>query len=104
MGGAAAGIAGLRAAVRERAERGADLVKIMANGGVMTTTSDALKPQFTVDEIRAVVDEAHRLGLAVAAHAHAVAAVENCVAAGVDGIEHCTCLTATGPAYAAGAG
>ena len=97
MGGAAAGIAELRAAVRERAERGADLVKIMASGGVMTTTTDVLTPQFTVDEIRAVVDEAHRVGLTVAAHAHAVAAVENCVAAGVDGIEHCTCLTATGP-------
>jgi imidazolonepropionase-like amidohydrolase len=97
MGGAAVGIDELVAAVRERAERGADLVKIMASGGVMTAGTDVLAPQFTVDEIRAVVDEAHRLGLAVAAHAHALTAVEICVAAGVDGIEHCSCLTATGP-------
>jgi imidazolonepropionase-like amidohydrolase len=102
MGGAAAGIGDLVAAVRERAERGADLVKVMASGGVMTVGTDVLAPQFTVDEIRAVVDEAHRLGLAVAAHAHAVAAVESCVIAGVDSIEHCTCLTATGPRMRAG--
>jgi imidazolonepropionase-like amidohydrolase len=92
MGGAATGVDGLLRAVRERAERGADLVKIMTSGGVLTPNTDIRACQFTLDELRAVVDEAHRLGLPVTAHAHALAAVEQCVAAGVDGIEHCSCL------------
>jgi imidazolonepropionase-like amidohydrolase len=92
MGGAASGADELRRAVRERADRGADLVKIMASGGVMTPATDIRACQFTLEEVRAVVDEAHLLGLAVTAHAHALTAVEQCVAAGVDGIEHCSCL------------
>jgi len=92
LGGAVSGVAALRAAVRERAERGADLVKLMTSGGVMTPATDVRACQFTLDEVRAVVDEAHRHGLPVTAHAHALAAVEQCVAAGVDGIEHCTCV------------
>jgi imidazolonepropionase-like amidohydrolase len=96
MGGEAAGIEGLRAAVRERAERGADLVKIMTSGGVMTRGTDIRACQFSLEELRAVVDEAHRLGLPVTAHAHALTAVEQCVAAEVDGIEHCSFLTEQG--------
>src|SRR4051812_7342423 len=97
MGGEAVGEAALRRAVRERAEKhGADVVKIMASGGLMTTSTDFLADQFTVDELRAVVDEAHRHGLRVAAHAHGVSAVQNCVAAAVDGIEHATCVTVDG--------
>lgn len=92
MGGQANGVDELRRAVRERAERGADLVKIMASGGVMTRHTDVAACQFTLAELRAVVDEAHRLGLAVTAHAHAVTAVRQCVEAGVDGIEHCSCI------------
>ncbi len=91
MGGEAAGVEGLRRAVRERAERGADLVKIMTSGGALTPGTDINACQFTLDELRAVVDEAHRLGLPVTAHAHATTAVRQCVAAGVDGIEHCSC-------------
>jgi imidazolonepropionase-like amidohydrolase len=96
MGGEAAGEQGLRRAVRERAEHGADVVKIMTSGGLMTTSTDFLVDQFTLDELRAVVDEAHRLGLPVTAHAHGVPAVQKCLAAGVDGIEHCTCVTVDG--------
>ncbi|SNY28146.1 amidohydrolase family protein [Paractinoplanes atraurantiacus] len=96
MGGEASGIDALRRAVRERAERGADLVKVMTSGGVMTPGTDIRACQFSLGELRAVVDEAHRLGLPVTAHAHALAAVEQCVAAEVDGIEHCSCLTAGG--------
>ena len=96
MGGEAASEDELRRAVRERAERGAAVVKIMASGGVMTPGTDMLTPQFTVPQLRVVVAEAHRLGLPVTAHAHALPAVEAAVAAGVDGIEHCSCLTATG--------
>ena len=71
MGGQASGAGELRRAVRERAGRGADLVKIMTSGGVMTPATDVRACQFTTEEVRAVVDEAHRLGLAVTAHAHA---------------------------------
>lgn len=92
MGGEVQGERALRRAVRERAEHGADLVKIMTSGGFMTRNTDVSACQFTLAELRAVVDEAHRLGLPVTAHAHAVTAVRQCVDAGVDGIEHCTCI------------
>jgi imidazolonepropionase-like amidohydrolase len=96
MGGEASGKEELRRAVLERAERGAAVVKIMASGGVMTPGTDMLGCQFTLAELRAVVDEAHRQGLPVVAHAHALAAVERSAEAGVDGIEHCSCVTADG--------
>jgi imidazolonepropionase-like amidohydrolase len=96
MGGEASDIDGLRRAVRERAERRADLIKVMASGGVLTPNTDIAACQFTLDQLRAVVDEAHRLGLPVTAHAHALTAVEQCVAAGVDSIEHCSCIGESG--------
>jgi imidazolonepropionase-like amidohydrolase len=97
MGGEVTGVEALRRAVRERADRGADVVKIMASGGVLTPGTDLQASQFTLEEMRAVADEAHRHGLPVTAHAHGLPAVERSVAAGVDGIEHCSCLTAGGP-------
>ncbi|MGY1822891.1 amidohydrolase family protein [Geodermatophilus sp. SYSU D00079] len=106
MGGEASGVDQLRRAVRERAERGAGVVKVMASGGLMTPGTDLTAAQFSPAELRAVVDEAHRHGLPVTAHAHALTAVEHALAAGVDGIEHCSCLTADGvrtpPGLAAG--
>lgn len=71
-------------------------MKIMISGGVMTPQTDTRACQFSMDELRTVVDEAHRLGLPVTAHAHALTAVQQCVAAGVDGIEHCSCLNEHG--------
>ncbi|WP_196444207.1 amidohydrolase family protein [Planomonospora sp. ID67723] len=96
MGGEARGASGLRDAVRQRADRGADIVKIMASGGVLTPGTDTMSPQFTDDELKAAVAEAHALGLPITAHAHALTAVRQALDAGVDGIEHCTCLTPTG--------
>ena len=96
MGGEAAGRDALRAAVQERAERGVDAVKVMASGGVNTPGSDAVLPQFGVDDLRVVVDEAHRLGLPVTAHAHSVASVRDAIDAGVDAIEHASFVTERG--------
>ncbi|HEY9379079.1 MAG TPA: amidohydrolase family protein [Jiangellaceae bacterium] len=96
MGGEASGRDGLIRAVQQRAERGVDIVKIMASGGLMTVGTDVMASQFTLEELRLVVDQAHRQGLPITAHAHPVPAVRQAVEAGVDGIEHCTCFTAAG--------
>ncbi len=81
------GLGDLREAVREQAALGAGVIKVMASGGI-STPGDPSLAQFTLEEMRAAVDEAHRLGLQVAAHAHAAAAIELAVEAGVDTIEH----------------
>ncbi|MEU7654114.1 amidohydrolase family protein [Micromonospora taraxaci] len=96
LGGEASGVDGVREAVRLRAAAGADLVKIMASGGVFTPGTDTTRPQFTDQELAAAVNQAHDVGLPVTAHAHALSAVEQALRVGVDGIEHCTCVTTTG--------
>lgn len=90
------GEAAVRVAVRERAERGCDVVKIMASGGSLTPGSEQHIPQFGVAELRAAVDEAHRHGLPVTAHAHATEGIAAAVAAGVDGLEHVSFWSADG--------
>ncbi|MEU0880228.1 amidohydrolase family protein [Lentzea sp. NPDC005914] len=96
MGGESSGDDALRQAVRERAERKVDIVKIMASGGFATPGTAVGDCQFTEHELRVVVEEAHAHGLPVTAHAHSLAAAQRAVAAGVDGVEHLSCLTDRG--------
>ena len=77
-----------RKLVRTLRKYGAEVIKICATGGVLSKTDAAGAQQMTLDEIKAVVEEAHMLGLRVAAHAHGTAGINDCLRAGVDTIEH----------------
>ena len=96
LGGEADDEAALRRGVRARAKQGVDVVKVMATGGNLTAGIGPLTPQYTVAELAAVVDEAHRFGRAVTAHVHGLAGIERAVEAGVDGLEHCGFWVADG--------
>lgn len=96
MGGEADGIEGVKVAVRERKKAGADWIKVMASGGNMTPGTNIFAAQFSVEELRAIVAEAHRLEMKVAAHAHGVEGIKVAVEAPVDMIEHCSFQTPEG--------
>ena len=81
------GVNGVRAAVRELVKDGADHIKIMASGGA-TTITDNRKPSYSVDELRAIVDEAHNFGKLTTAHCLATQSLTNALDAGLDMIEH----------------
>ncbi|MBX9881700.1 MAG: amidohydrolase family protein [Sphingomonas sp.] len=82
-----------RKLVRTLRKYGAEVIKICATGGVLSKTDAAGAQQMTFDEIKAVVDEAHMLGLRVAAHAHGTEGINDCLRAGVDTIEHASLAT-----------
>lgn len=88
--------ASLDRAVAERVERGADLVKVMASGGFLTPGSDQLGAQFEVPALRRLVDATHAAGLRIVAHTHSITGAEVALDAGVDGLEHFTCLAEGG--------
>jgi len=81
-----------RRAVREQVWLGADIIKITATGGVLSNTSAGLAQQFSDDELKAIVDAAHRMGRKVTAHAHGVDGINSFLRAGGDSIEHGTYL------------
>jgi imidazolonepropionase-like amidohydrolase len=86
--GVADGIAGVQHKVRENIKYGADLIKICATGGVLSKGDDPQASQFTLEEMQAIVADAHRLGRKVAAHAHGAQGILWATEAGVDSIEH----------------
>ena len=98
MGGAADSPDALRAIVRGHHEQGADLIKVMATGGVMTAGTSPGQPQFTSAQMSLIVEEAACAGKPVAAHAHSVEGISLAVEAGVASVEHCSFITGSGEA------
>ncbi len=82
-----------RKAVRQRYKEGADVIKITATGGVMSVAKDGFRPQFTPEEIEAIVQTATDLGMLTAAHAHGSEGMKRAVLAGITSIEHGTMMT-----------
>lgn len=82
------GVDGVRRAAREVLRRGADQIKVMASGGCTSPTDDVDHPQFTAEELAAVVYEATVRDTYVMAHAYTPASIQSCVRAGVRSIEH----------------
>jgi imidazolonepropionase-like amidohydrolase len=86
--GVADGIAAVQHKVRENIKYGADLIKVCATGGVLSKGDDPQASQYTLEEMKAIVADAHRLGRKVAAHAHGAQGILWASQAGVDSIEH----------------
>lgn len=82
-----------RQAVRQRYKEGSDVIKITATGGVLSYAKSGDAPQFTVDEVKAIVDTAKDYGYRVAAHAHGTEGMKRAVLGGVTSIEHGTYMT-----------
>jgi imidazolonepropionase-like amidohydrolase len=79
-------------AVRQRYKNGADVIKITATGGVMSVAKNGQNPQFTVEEIKAIVDTARDYGMLTAAHAHGDEGMQRAIIAGIKTIEHGTLM------------
>lgn len=86
--GAADGVEGVQHKVREIIKYGADVIKVCATGGVLSKGDDPRASQYTLEEMKAIVADAHRLGRKVAAHAHGAQGIAWAAEAGVDSIEH----------------
>ena len=82
------GADGIRRAVREQIKSGARSIKIIATGGVLTPSIPVDFAAFTPEEIEAAVDEAHKWGVPITAHAIGKEGIEHCVRAGIDSVEH----------------
>ncbi|MEV0113242.1 amidohydrolase family protein [Streptomyces sp. NPDC050844] len=97
LGGEVAGIDEIRSLVRRNVAAGAKVIKVMETGGGLTKGgAKSWESQFTAAELVALVDETHKAGLPVAAHAHGTEGIAAAVEAGVDTLEHCTWMTPEG--------
>ncbi len=92
--GVADGVAAVQGKVREVIKYGADVIKLCATGGVLSKGDDPRHSEFTREELRAIVEDAHRRGRKVAAHAHGGEGILWAAEAGVDSIEHGTFIDA----------
>jgi imidazolonepropionase-like amidohydrolase len=90
--GVTSGVDGMRATVRRILARGADFIKIIATGAVLTSGTNPGAPEFTEDELRAAVEECALLGTYVAAHAHGSVGIGRAVRAGVRTVEHASLI------------
>ncbi|MEO0981411.1 MAG: amidohydrolase family protein [Pseudomonadota bacterium] len=90
--GVADGPWAVRAKVRQNVKYGADVIKFCATGGVLSKGTVIGAQQFTLEEMSALVDEAHLLGLRVAAHAHGTDGIRTALQAGVDSVEHASLI------------
>ena len=86
--GVADGIPAVQHKVRENIKYGSDLIKVCATGGVLSLGDNPQHAQYTLEEMKAIVADAHRLGRKVAAHAHGAEGIRWAAEAGVDSIEH----------------
>lgn len=89
-----------RTKVREVVKFGADLIKVCASGGVLSKGDQPGTPQYTLEEMQAIVDEARKLGRKVAAHAHGAQSIKDAIRAGVDSVEHASLIDDEGIALA----
>jgi imidazolonepropionase-like amidohydrolase len=89
-----------RTKVREVIKYGADLIKVCASGGVLSKGDSPGTPQYTLEELVAIADEAHKLGRKVAAHAHGTQSIKDAIRAGIDSIEHASLIDDEGIALA----
>ena len=90
----------VRQKIRELAHRGADHIKVLSTGAVLTHGSNPKSIEFTPEELRAAVEEANNFGLRVEAHAHAAEGIKNAIRAGVASVEHATLIDDEGIALA----
>ena len=86
------GVAEARKAVRQRYKEGADLIKITATGGVLSTAKSGQNPQFMDDELEAIIATAKDYGFKIAAHAHGAEGMKRAIKAGISSIEHGTLM------------
>ncbi len=86
------GVEDVRRKVREIMRAGADVIKVMATGGVISANDSPEHPQFSKEEFKVIIDEARTRGLKIMAHAHGAEGIKNAVEAGIDSVEHGTYL------------
>jgi len=98
--GVANGPWAVREKVRENVKFGADVIKVLASGGVLSKGDTPGAPQYTSEELKAIADEAHKLGRKVAAHAHGTQSIKDAILAGIDTIEHSSLIDDEGIALA----
>ncbi len=89
-----------RKKVRETIKYGADVIKVCASGGVLSKGDAVGAEQYTLEEMKAIAEEAHKLGRKVAAHAHGTQAIKDAITAGIDSIEHSSLIDDEGIALA----